>query len=278
MCAGASPKRAAASLAADVDVVEFLARRFPAVRFERYCDDVIVHAATNDRPGSCGRRSLGGWRSAGLSSASARPASCTARTPIGAALRARALHVLRVHVSSAVIPREARRPFVKLSVGDRRPRAQTHRTGHPSLAVAPLVAQHPHRPGQGDRRRSPGVDQLLRALLPLGVGPATQTDRRIPGSVGLLEVQAAAPLPRQGTQVPGCRLQTRARAVRAPARRRAPRRPDSPGEAPDGVAMRALPSKAGVRLPIRLRHTSQWRCSSDSRGRAERAVRAARRD
>ena len=38
------------------------------------------------------------------------------------------------------------------------------------------------------------MDQLLRALLPLGAGPATQTDQRIPGSLGPLEVQAAAPL------------------------------------------------------------------------------------
>ena len=44
----------------------WMARKFPAVRFERYCDDIIVHARSEPRPACCGTRSLRGWRSAGL--------------------------------------------------------------------------------------------------------------------------------------------------------------------------------------------------------------------
>ena len=63
----------------------WMAREYPAVQFERYCDDMIVHARSERQARSCGRRSPSGWRSAGLSSTSARPASCTARTTTGAA-------------------------------------------------------------------------------------------------------------------------------------------------------------------------------------------------
>ena len=45
----------------------WMAREFPAVRFERYCDDVVVHCAQRaSRPGRCGTPSRRGWRSVGL--------------------------------------------------------------------------------------------------------------------------------------------------------------------------------------------------------------------
>ena len=63
----------------------WMTREFPAVRFERYCDDIIVHAASDQHAQhDAGRRSRSGWRSAGLElNPSGRPASCTARTTTG---------------------------------------------------------------------------------------------------------------------------------------------------------------------------------------------------
>ena len=63
----------------------WMAREFPAVRFERYCDDMIVHARSERQALQLRAEIARGWRSAGLSSTSRRPASCTARTTTGAA-------------------------------------------------------------------------------------------------------------------------------------------------------------------------------------------------
>src|SRR5437762_11883422 len=43
--------------------------------------------------------------------------------------------------------------------------------------------------GRDDQRDRAGVDQLLRALLPLAADPASQKDQRVSRSLGLLEVQ-----------------------------------------------------------------------------------------
>ena len=63
----------------------WMAREFPAVQFERYCDDIIVHARSERQALQLRAVIACGWRSAGLSSTSARPASCTARMTTGVA-------------------------------------------------------------------------------------------------------------------------------------------------------------------------------------------------
>ena len=50
----------------------WMAREFPAVQFERYCDDIIVHARSERQARICGPRSRRGWRSAGWSSTSSK--------------------------------------------------------------------------------------------------------------------------------------------------------------------------------------------------------------
>lgn len=62
----------------------WIAREHPGVQFERYCDDVIVHCASEHRPGASGMRSLVGSPSSGYSSIRTRRRSCTARTMTGA--------------------------------------------------------------------------------------------------------------------------------------------------------------------------------------------------
>src|SRR5204862_1623398 len=60
------------------------------------------------------------------------------------------------------------------SPGGRWRRAQADRAGDPPLAPAPSLGQDPHRPRRRDQRDRAGVDQLLRALLPLAADPASQ--------------------------------------------------------------------------------------------------------
>ena len=43
----------------------WMARTYPAVTFERYCDDVVVHCRSKAQAELSGTRSLPGWRSAG---------------------------------------------------------------------------------------------------------------------------------------------------------------------------------------------------------------------
>ena len=258
-----------------------MARRFPAIRFERYCDDVIVHAAI-ERQARLLRSIAGRLAECGLAlnEHKTRIVYCKDATRRGAARRGSHEHerfTFLGYTFRARLSRGKRGQFVKLPAGNRRPGAQTHRTNHPSLALAPLVAQHPHRPGQGDRRRSPGMDQLIRALLPLRVGPATQTDQRLPDPVGPHEVQAAAPLPRQSTQFLAAVYR---REPDLFAHWRVGVRPDGPthpGKHPTG--WRCGPcQQSGCPVADPLAAHVSMACSSDSRGRAERAVRAARRD
>ena len=63
----------------------WMAREHPGVLFERYCDDVIVHARSERQARQLRDTIARGWRNAGSSSTSTRPASCTARTTTGAA-------------------------------------------------------------------------------------------------------------------------------------------------------------------------------------------------
>ena len=71
-----------------------------------------------------------------------------------------------------------------------------------------------------------GWINLRRALLPLGVDQGPQTHQRVSRALGPMQVQAAAALPRQGAQVPGRRVPTTARTLRPLAIRHAPRRLD----------------------------------------------------
>jgi RNA-directed DNA polymerase len=45
----------------------WMARAFPGVRFERYCDEVVVHCTSEQQPGRSGTPSRSGWRRAAWS-------------------------------------------------------------------------------------------------------------------------------------------------------------------------------------------------------------------
>jgi hypothetical protein len=63
----------------------WMARTFPAVPFERYCDDIIVHARSERQALQLRAMVASRLAECGLELTSERPASCTARTPTGAA-------------------------------------------------------------------------------------------------------------------------------------------------------------------------------------------------
>src|SRR5207344_1150921 len=72
--------------------------------------------------------------------------------------------------------------------------------------------------------------------------------QRDPREVGHAEIQAAAPPPRQGAQVPGRRRPTSARTVCALAARRAPRRLDD-GSPVSREVHAGFCERRGARLP-----------------------------
>ena len=88
-----------------------------------------------------------------------------------------------------------------------RRRAQADAAGDPPLAPAPASGQDHQRPGPDLQPDHPGLDQLLRALLPPTL---IQVLSRINAYLvrWAMQVQAAAAPPGQGTQVPGRRLPT----------------------------------------------------------------------
>ena len=72
----------------------WMAREFPAVRFERYADDAVVHCVSERQAEQrAGRRSRTGWSRSGCGCIPTRPGSCTARTATARSLRAHVVHV-----------------------------------------------------------------------------------------------------------------------------------------------------------------------------------------
>jgi group II intron reverse transcriptase/maturase len=63
----------------------WMAREFPAVRFERYVDDAWCTASARPRPARSWQPWRSGWRRSGLRCTRIRPGSCTARTAGGRA-------------------------------------------------------------------------------------------------------------------------------------------------------------------------------------------------
>jgi hypothetical protein len=110
-------------------------------------------------------------------------------------LRGRALRFPRLHVPPATVQEQVWRPVRQLPPGSQRRRAQANAAGSPPLAPAPAPGQDPHRPGADLPSDHPGLDQLLRALLPLGVEEGPQAYQGIPRALGPVQVQTTAPHP-----------------------------------------------------------------------------------
>ena len=176
----------------------------------------------NAKPACCGPRSPGAWRSVGLQLNEQKTRIVYCKDSIAPAPTSTTLHVLGVHVPPPAGAEQARRDSSSAS-SQQSATTSKSASGERSAAGACTVARAtPSGPRRRRSTRSPGLDQLLRALLPLAVGQAPQNGSTTTWFAGPLEIQAAAPPPRQSTQVPGHRLPTRARPIRALAVRRAP--------------------------------------------------------
>ncbi len=180
----------------------------------------------NARPACCGTRSPGGWRNAGWSSTSRRPALSTARTRRDEGLMSPSPSI-SLGIRSA---RGCRGASLADSSSTSSRRSQTTRAsaygGKSAAGDCTCVRTRPSQSWRGLQSDHPGLDQLLRALLPLGADQGPQADQRIPRALGHGEVQAAAPLSLQGAQVPSRRLPAPTWPVRPLAVWRAPRRLD----------------------------------------------------
>ena len=79
----------------------WMARTYPAVTFERYCDDAVVHCRSKAQAEFIRDRIAAGWRSAGWSCTGENPDSVLQGLWPLRLVRARAVHVPGVHVPAA---------------------------------------------------------------------------------------------------------------------------------------------------------------------------------
>ena len=178
---------------------EWMARRFPAVSFERYVDGAVVHcrgereaqmllSAISKRTEQVGLR---------LHPDKTRIVHCkdgkrqgsfehTAFDFFGFTFRARAVRSRQGTVFTGFGPAVSKTAIRKMSEEDER--------GGVVLEAAPPhlpLRAGPHTMAQPDRV---GVDELLRPLLPVGAVSAAQAHQRLPGALDEEEVQTAEDL------------------------------------------------------------------------------------
>ena len=125
----------------------WLEREFPAVEFERYADDAVVHCATERQAREVLAALESGWPRSGCDCTRTRPGSCTARTGNGATgLRAHVVHLPGLHVPRQECPDPGRDQHVhRVPARGQQGRPQENERGSPLLAHPPA-----HRHGTGD--------------------------------------------------------------------------------------------------------------------------------
>ena len=191
----------------------WMAREFPAVPFERYVDDAVVHCVS-ERQARHVLAALGtGWGKSGCDCTPVRPGSCTARTARG--------------VDRTSTPRS--RSWVSRSG----PLGAEQGTGSTSLGSCPRSAKTPsrrsaansaswrlhHRTGhtfKGSRdesTRRARLDAVLRRVLPLGAASLPATHQHLPDALDPQEVQTAQGIP-QGQGMLAANHQSVSPAVR----------------------------------------------------------------
>jgi multidrug transporter EmrE-like cation transporter len=124
----------------------WMAREHRLILFERYCDDMIVHARSEQQARDLRDAIASRLAECGLELKSARPASCTARTTTGAA-RTSTRRSISSGTRSARDCRRGRRA-ASSSTSSRQPATtQADAAGSPPLAPAPASGQDHQRPG-----------------------------------------------------------------------------------------------------------------------------------
>ena len=199
----------------------WMARDFPGIRFERYCDDAVVHCASEKQARHMRAAIAARLAEVGLElhPGKTRIVYCkdadrrgdhevTSFTFLGYEFRPR------------LAKKQARQAFRVVPAGGQPGRDEGHGSGDPLLALGQAQRQVPRRPCADVQQRRARVDQLLRALLPLPVALLPPRAQPAPDAVGLPEIQTA-----QAPGTPGDGLAGRDRpAISPPVRALAARR------------------------------------------------------
>jgi len=180
----------------------WMARRYPTVRFERYCDDVIVHArserearrlrdAIAKRLAECGLE---------LNESKTRIVYCQDDDRRGSH-EYTSFDYLGYTFRPATVEEQVREALPELLPGGLGRGEHTDATRDAPLGCRSPLGQDPHRPGADVQHHAPGLDQLLRALLQVHVVPGLPPPQRDPRAVGHAEIQTAAPPSHQSALV-----------------------------------------------------------------------------
>ncbi len=168
---------------------QWMAREFPTIPFERYCDDIVVHCVSEKQTRYVGAR-------------------------IAARLGEVGLRFPGVHFPQAHGPGRAERRSQRLSASGQSGRDgqdESRRTGLATASVDHAVTERTRGMGQQDRAR---VAQLLRPVLQDRVAAASAPNKRLHPAVGSQEVQAATGV-QEGQGVVEQGHETRSWALRA---------------------------------------------------------------
>ena len=174
---------------------KWLEREFPAVGFERYADDAVIHCATEQQA----RRVLAALEERmaevglQLHPDKTRIVYCKGQEPAAQRLRRHVVHLPGLHVPRQAGPGPAgrRRDVQRLPARGQQGRPQANERGSPRLA-------HPHaqrhRAGghrHVDQPSSQRLDELLRQVLQDRAERPAPAHQHLPGALGETEVQAA---------------------------------------------------------------------------------------
>jgi group II intron reverse transcriptase/maturase len=172
----------------------WMARVFPAVGFERYCDDVVVHcrseaeahqvrAAIAARLDECGGLQLHPEKT--------RIVYCKDGARRGS-YEHTSFTFLVVRVSCPQGSDEDGEDILQLQPCHQRRSRQTRPGADPLLAAAPTQWIDPGGPRTRHQHGRARVDQLLRAVLQVRPGTQPQPHQRLPGAVDRAEIQTVS--------------------------------------------------------------------------------------
>jgi RNA-directed DNA polymerase len=182
----------------------WMAREFPAIRFERYVDDVVVHAATHDHAERLRSAIAARMVEVGLElhPDKTKVVYCkddnrrgahehTSFTFLGYTFRTRSTRNKHGRMFASFLPAVSR----ECAGGD-------GQTG-PQVAYSPANRWKPRRPRPVGEPHRAGLDAVLRGVQPLRAVSPAAPDQHLPGPVGPQEVSSVARV-QEGQGVVAC--------------------------------------------------------------------------
>jgi group II intron reverse transcriptase/maturase len=193
----------------------WLVREFPAVTFERYCDDAVIHCGSEEQ--ACHVRDALAARLATvgleLHPDKTRIVYCKDADRRGDH-EVTSFTFPRVHVPAEAGQEQVRQELRVVPARGQQGRDHGDGSGDPVLAHRPAQRQVPQRPGIDVQQHRAGLDQLLWALLQVHVVSPPEAHQRASGALGHTQVQTATPARTAGARTPGGSLTAIATTVR----------------------------------------------------------------